>query len=67
MLGVRYVIFDQRLHAAFEASEMGSGKGGSMAFCTRGVLDMELGMHARGVVRSFTAEHARPRSGACMR
>lgn len=63
MLGVRYVIFYQRLRAAFEASEVGSGKVGSIH---QGVLDMELGMHAGGVVRSFTAEHAGPRSGACM-
>jgi hypothetical protein len=64
MLGVRYVIFYQRLRAAFEVSEVGSGKVGSILH--QGVLDMELGMHAGGVVRSFTAEHAGPRSGACM-
>jgi hypothetical protein len=61
MLGVRYVIFYQRLRAAFEVSEVGSG-----SILHQGVLDMELGMHAGGVVRSFTAEHAGPRSGACM-
>ena len=45
---------------------MGSGKAGSMAFYTRGVLDMELEMHVGGIIRSFTAEHAGSRSGACM-
>ena len=65
MLGVRYVIFYQRLRAAFEVNEVGSGKVGSMAFCTRGVLDMELGMHVGGAVKSFTAEHVGPRSGGC--
>lgn len=57
MLGVRYVIFYQRLRAAFEANEAGSGKVGGMAFCTRGVLDMELGMHvgaSLGVLRLNT-------------